>query len=197
MDFETFNLCLHFVHNRPWQLGMLRVKGEEIVESYSSFIKWNDDLKISRGAAAITGYDKAKVDKDGKAEEQVFEVIYKWLKECDYIVGHNILNFDYYLFNWWCKMRGLDGRFFVHKALDTHLLARGLKDNLPFDRTKYPSLLEYQYKLDHLHTKTKTNLTTLGKEYGIEFEYDKLHDADNDIKLNLLVWNKLKWQVEV
>jgi hypothetical protein len=40
-------------------------------------------------------------------------------------------------------------------------------------------------------------LTALGKENGIEHDYEKLHDAINDLDLNLKVWNKLKWQIEV
>jgi len=37
----------------------------------------------------------------------------------------------------------------------------------------------------------------LGKENGIEHDYESLHDAINDLDLNLKVWNKLKWQIEV
>ena len=41
----------------------------------------------------------------------------------------------------------------------------------------------------------KTNLTALGKEYNIDHNYDKLHDALVDLELNLKVWNKLKWKL--
>jgi len=43
----------------------------------------------------------------------------------------------------------------------------------------------------------KTNLTSLGKEYNIDHEYDKLHNAIVDLRLNLKVWNKLKYQIEI
>jgi hypothetical protein len=43
----------------------------------------------------------------------------------------------------------------------------------------------------------KSSLTFLGKENGIEHDYESLHDAINDLDLNLKVWNKLKWQIEV
>ena len=50
------------------------------------------------------------------------------------------------------------------------------------------------------HTRVKgvrTNLSSLGKEYEINHDYDKLHDALVDLELNIKVWNKLKWQVDL
>ena len=59
-------------------------------------------------------------------------------------------------------------------------------------------LLEYQYKILNTRKKNvKSSLTFLGKENGIEHDYESLHDAINDLDLNLKVWNKLKWQIEV
>jgi hypothetical protein len=37
----------------------------------------------------------------------------------------------------------------------------------------------------------------LGKEFSIEHEYDRLHDAIIDLKLNLKVWNKLKYMIDL
>jgi len=31
IDLETENLCLSFVNNRPWQCGMIKVKGNELL----------------------------------------------------------------------------------------------------------------------------------------------------------------------
>ena len=35
------------------------------------------------------------------------------------------------------------------------------------------------------------------REFDIEHDYGKLHNALVDLELNLKVWNKLKWNVEV
>ena len=43
----------------------------------------------------------------------------------------------------------------------------------------------------------RTNLTALGKEYNISHDYEKLHDALVDLELNLKVWNKLKWEIDL
>jgi len=60
------------------------------------------------------------------------------------------------------------------------------------------SLIEYQYKLLHTYKKgIKTNLTALGKDYTIDHDYENLHNAIVDLELNLKVWNKIKFQVEI
>ena len=43
----------------------------------------------------------------------------------------------------------------------------------------------------------KTNLTALGKEFRINVDYENLHRGGNDIKLNMLVWDKLKLIIEI
>ena len=37
----------------------------------------------------------------------------------------------------------------------------------------------------------------LAKENDIEFDENKLHDALYDLEINLKVWNKLKYQIEL
>ena len=91
---------------------------------------------------------------------------------------------------------GLDYRHLMDKMIDTNCVARGLKLGIPFKRDE--QFLTYQYKM--LHTKkkgVKTNLQFLGKEYDIKFNPDMLHDALNDLDLNIKVWNKIKWHIDI
>jgi hypothetical protein len=37
----------------------------------------------------------------------------------------------------------------------------------------------------------------MGKYYNIKHDYDKLHNALVDLELNLKVWNKLKWEIDL
>ena len=85
---------------------------------------------------------------------------------------------------------------YVDKMIDTNCIARGIKyGELP---KKDDNLTEYQYRLANSPRKdVKTNLTALGKEFSIEHEYDRLHDAIVDLKLNLKVWNKLKYMIDI
>lgn len=197
VDFETFNLALTFVQNRPWECGMLRVVGNEIVDSKEFLIKWDTDLKIGEQAALITRYDPLRMKRDGRPPEEVFPTIYDWLEKADRIVAHNGFGFDMYLFIEWCKLEKREWRWFLPKLIDTNLLAKGVKLNQPYQPGQ--SLIEYWFKMYDLRAPrgTKTNLTALGKEFEIQHDYDNLHSALVDLDLNVKIWNKLKWQVEI
>ena len=43
----------------------------------------------------------------------------------------------------------------------------------------------------------RTSLAYLGKEYEIEHDDDDLHDAVVDLRLNIKVWNKIKWMIDL
>ena len=72
IDCETFNLCLNFCHNLPWQISMLKVKGDKVIDSKDFYIKWDTHLKISKEAARITRYSQSTVDKKGLPPKEVF-----------------------------------------------------------------------------------------------------------------------------
>ena len=91
IDFETFNVNLNFFSNRPWQVGMLKVEDGAIKDSFDEMLRWDSDLKISKEAARITGYNQFVFDKKARPEKEVFQTVYDWLDDSDYIVGHNIV----------------------------------------------------------------------------------------------------------
>ena len=196
IDCETLNLCLNKCHNLPWQVSMIKVKGGKRVADKDFFIKWNTNLQISEDAARITRYDQRKIDKIGVAPEEVFPTIQDWLDNSDFIVGHNVLGFDIYLIKDLYEIHGADWKPLVSKFIDTNCLARGIKFGAEYRQGD--DLLAYQYRMYHTRKKgVRTNLTALGKEYQIEHNYDKLHDALVDLELNIKVWDKLKWQIEI
>jgi DNA polymerase III epsilon subunit-like protein len=195
-DLETFNLCLNFCHNLPWQASALKVVGDKSIDERDFYIKWDTKLKISADAARITRFNPRTIETMGKPPEEVFRQLYEWYESCDYLVGHNILGFDIYLIAEWYKLMNKPWKHLMNKVIDTNCLAKGLK----MGRNKKPeeSLLEYQYKCHHRVEKgVKTNLTALGKEYQIEHDYENLHNSLNDLQLNLLVWNKLKLSIDI
>ena len=196
IDCETENLCLNRCHNLPWQISMIKIKGEKKIAEKDFYIKWDSKLKISKEAARITRYSQTKMNKLGVKPEEVFPTIQDWLDNCDYIAGHNVLGFDFYLLKHLYALMGQKHTHLAPKMIDTHCLARGVK----FGSRMAPneSLLAFQYRM--LHTKkrgVKTNLAALGKEFEIKHNPDKLHDALVDLELNIKVWNKLKWMIEV
>jgi DNA polymerase III alpha subunit (gram-positive type) len=196
-DFETLNLCLNFCHNLPWQLGMVKVKGDQIIESKDILIKWNTHLRISEGAARITRYDQSKVDRLGITPDEAFGLMDEWLNDCDHVFAHNGVGFDLPLVKEWYKSYESDGwKAIRDKLIDTNLIAKGIKLGMPYKATE--NLFSYQYRMyHHVQKGLKTSLTTLGKEFEIPHNYENLHDAVCDLELNVKVWNKLKWQVEI
>jgi len=196
IDVETFNLCLNIENNLPWQISMLKVKGNDIVNHKDMLVKWETDLKISADAARITRHDPNKVQKLGISPEEAFEQMYDWLCSAHKIVGHNIFGFDIYLIRGLCKKFNKPWKQFVNKIIDTNCIAKGIKfGELP---TKDENITEYQYRMCNVFRKgVKTSLSALGKEFSISHDYERLHDALVDLELNLKVWNKLKFMIDL
>tara|TARA_R110000744_G_scaffold193521_1_gene312408 strand:+ start:1012 stop:1650 length:639 start_codon:yes stop_codon:yes gene_type:complete len=196
IDCETFNLCLNFAHNLPWQISMLKVQGDHVQSSKDFYIKWDTHLKIGKEAARITRYSDKKMERLGIAPEEAYPTIKDWLDNADYIIGHNILGFDIYLIKGLYEYMGHDYTPLVEKMIDTNCIARGIKSGM--DYAPEDDFLEYQYKMVNKRIKgVRTSLTALGKEYELEHDYDKLHNALVDLELNLKLWNKLKWQIDL
>jgi hypothetical protein len=119
------------------------------------------------------------------------------LEQADYIIMHNGLKFDLYLLKDYAKMMGKPWKWMMPKILDTKSIAQGIKMGIPY-KPKDGEFLEYQYRMANIIAHgIKTRLAILGKEYNIPHDYENLHDAIVDLELNLKVWNKLKFQIEI
>ncbi len=196
IDCETYNLCLNFCHNVTWQVSMIKTDGTKKLDEKDYYIKWDTDFKISEDAARITRYDEDYVNKVGKNVKQTLPTIIKWLDEADYIVGHNILGFDIYLIKELYKIAGKDYKHLVSKTIDTNCIARGIKMDIPYKPEE--DFIEYQYRIYNTRRKgIRSNLTALGKEFDIEHDYQNLHNALVDLELNVKVWNRLKYSLEL
>ena len=197
IDCETFNLCLNDCHNLPWQIAMIKYKGNKIIKSWDINIKWDTDLKIGEEAARITRFNKKDHERKAIDHAQAFSIISEQLDSCDFVAGHNLLGFDLYLLKSYYNKMGKCYKHLVDKVIDTLSLAKGIKFGIPYKKEE-SSLIEYQYKMCHTFKKgVKASLSYLGKENDIQHDYDKLHDALVDLELNIKVWDKLKWRIEI
>ena len=195
-DFETFNLNLHDSFNLPWQIGMIKVKGNKKIADKNIDISWERELNVGKEAARITRFSPSKYKKLAVPYDEIFPTIKDWLDNADYIIGHNILGFDIYLIKDYYQFMGEDYNHLLPKLIDTNCIARGSKIDLPYKRDE--QFLTYQYKMLHTRKKgVRTSLLALGKEYDLEFDPDNLHDALNDLELNIKVWNKIKWHIDI
>ena len=196
VDFETENLCLHGEENLPWQAAMVLSSGGNLINHKNFYVKWHRELKVSKEAARITRFSLADYKKKALPIEDIFPTMKDWFDKADYILGHNILGFDIYLMRYIYSYMGEDYMPLMHKIIDTNCIAKGIKFGIFYKPEE--DFLEYQYKIMHTRRKgVRTNLMSLGKEFKIEHNYDKCHDAIVDLELNLKVWNQLKYQIEL
>jgi DNA polymerase III epsilon subunit-like protein len=190
---------LHFCRNRPWQVGVIKAKGDKIVESHDLRVRWNDapHLKIGVEAAAITRFNPQEHERLAIQPKAAFDVFWPLLQEADYIIGHNILKFDLYLLKGYAEFMGVDWKWITSKILDTRAIAQGIKLEVPY-KPEEGSFLEWQYRVTNTIARgVKTSLKSLGPEYGIQHDYERLHDAIVDLELNFKVWQHLKKQIEI
>lgn len=197
IDCETYNLCLNSFYNRPWQVATLSAIGSEMISFNDLYIKgWPEKLIMSPEAAAITRFDPLKLERIGVHPKVAFEKIDKELQSADFIIGHNVIGFDIYLLKGYYEYIGRDWSFIMPKLIDTFPLIKGHKLNYPLRDKK--DLSKYQYQVYHKIAKgVKSRLEVVGREFEIEHDYENLHDGLNDLKLNLKVWNKLKFMINI
>lgn len=194
IDLETSTAAQHEAWNLPWQASVVIFQNNQIIREHDYFIKWNPLLQVSKGAAIKTRYNERDVIEKGLPPDKVYDLLLPEIEAADFVVGHNILFFDIYIWQAWARKIGKEVYNFVPKAIDTAAVAKGIKlETSPKDQSDF---LAWQYRSLHTRKKgLKFSLESLGKEFGIEHNYDKLHNALVDLELNVKVFKQLKYGV--
>lgn len=196
-DYETCGLNLGSLNNKPWQLAFLLCEGKRIISRHNFWLRWSE-LNVSPEAARITGWTKKKYEKLAVDPKEPLELFEKYLYDDDYLkVGHNILGFDVYIHNINRQLLGKSPDYsYVNRLVDTNCIAKGIK--MEINLNKDDDFLLWQYRMvDAKQKGVKTNLKQLCKDYDIDFDPSKLHDALYDIEKNYEVFQKLIWAFEV
>lgn len=192
-DFETCNLNL-LTYNKPWELSFLVVENNTIIDQKQFYIKWND-LNISDGAREKTRFNEQLWREKSIDPLTVLKEFDKYLYNDKYFfVAHNQLSFDCYIHNIFRKLLGFPTDYsYINRCMDTNCLAKALKLGIFDLPDTFPDLLAFQYRMQAKKVKgLKTNLEALGKEFGIQFDYENLHQANQDTALTFCVFNELK-----
>ena len=123
-------------------------------------------------------------------EKYIYDPKYK-------IVGHNILGFDVYIHGILRSLCGQEPDYsYVSRCIDTNCIARAIKNQIKLQEGD--DFLSWQYKLLHHRTRgVKTNIKQLLKDYAIDFDEAKLHDALYDIEVNFKIFQKQLWDSEI
>lgn len=196
-DFETCGLNLGSLSNKPWQLAFLVIENGKISERVDYWLKW-DNLKVSAGAARVTGWTAQAYKKKAVDPHEPLRHFEKYLYDPSYIkVGHNVLGFDVYIHGIYRRLLGkLPDYSYLSELIDTLSLAKAIKNNIQYDVSE--DFLSWQYKLnDFINKKVKTSLTQVCKDYDIDFDPKKLHNALYDIEKNYEVFKKMIWDIEI
>lgn len=177
-DVETESLNLY--SSRPWQVAWINFdhKGN-ILEKQDRYIWW-DDLNISEDAKRITHFDYYKYKKLAEPAKEVWNDFSKTYldKNCG-LVYHNGIAFDSYQINNWTKELKIftPWKDNLTRFIDTHLISKGIKLEMKVDKDNF---LEWQYKINSIRAKVKTNLKTMCQENDIEFDESRAHEAMYD-----------------
>lgn len=195
-DFEGCNVCLHECNNLPWQVGAILQRNNKIEDTYSTLIKWPEPLNVSKIAAKITRYDAKKVEEFGKPPEQVLDELLKRFHQSDIIAGYNIIGYDGYVTQAFCRKLGRAPYNIVPKMFDLFPISKAVKLEIPYNSNE--DFTAWQYRLFHRIQKgLKTKPEIFGKELGIEIDVNQLHDALYDIQLLTKIWDKLKYMITI
>lgn len=193
-DFESqrLNVCHD---NLPFQLSWLVAKRNRILETHNHYLHW-ENFVMSPDAAMITRFDPRWV-KNGDDPTMVLD---KWETQAlgtnTLLIGSNILSFDCPLWNLWRRHMGRPATWaMLPQVIDIHLLARAFKLGIKPDRE---NLLAWQYKVNNNPVKgVKTGLSTMATEFKIDFDPNRLHEAEYDLGLTLQVYWKLVNLMEI
>ncbi len=194
LDTETSGLNLGFAV--PFQVSYAVFTIDKILEEHNEYIWW-DDLRMSEGAAKVTRFDYARYKSLAKDPTEVLERFDSYLYRPDMIpLGHNLYGYDSMIHAVWRRKVGLPEDYsYLSRALDTVALSKAYKKGIKPDRE---NMTPWTYRLMGLVEKgLKTNLAQMGRDLGIEFRAEDLHDSRADVRLNIEIFRQLLWKVEV
>lgn len=196
LDFETYNLCLHRDFNAPWQAGLMLVQNSQVLESKELLFNWGGRFAMKSSNPSFSHYSERRIQEEGMLPKDAFKFIVDSIDNSDYLIGHNLLKFDVFILKELAALFGGNYHNWIKKIIDTKTLALAIKLNV--NKTLDEPLLDFQFRFLNFFTKgLKTNLTHLCKEYDIPVDETKTHDAIEDLKLNLQVFNKQKYQLDI
>ena len=195
-DFETENVRL-IGKNRPWQLGYVIAKGDEIIKEKEEYIFW-EDLNVSEGAARVTRFNLFKYKEVAKFNKEILEEFETYFYNPEYInIAHNSHNFDCFIHNIWRTELGFKSDYsYLNKTIDSNALAKMIK--LGIKQVDRQSWKQEMFKFaEYVEKGLKSSIKVLCKEFDIDYNEELAHSALYDAQKNLQIWNKLKTMIDI
>ncbi len=196
LDAETESLSGYF--SRPWQISWLVVENERVVEEFDLF-PLISDLKVSQGAAAVTGFNFEEYKSKATDALEVCNKLDQYLYNEEYkIVGQNLLGFDVYQlrnFRRYCGKK--EDYSFIHRIYDTMSIGKAIQLGIPFP-TEQEDITPWMYRLINYRKKgLKSNLEFQCKMLDIPYNKELAHQANFDIKMTMEIFKKQYQKLEM
>jgi DNA polymerase III epsilon subunit-like protein len=194
LDVETEGLNL--VSSRSWQCSWIVAEGKKIVSKHDKYIKW-PDLKVSEGAAKVTGFSFEDYSRHAEDPKKCFDELSVYLYNPEYlIIGQNLLGFDVYMINVWRKALGMNSDYsFLDRIIDTKSLSTAIFKQILPDKSNF---LSWQYKvLNHREKGLKTSQAFMLKHYNIPHDPKMLHNSLYDVEMTFEIFKKQIYDIEV
>ncbi len=193
-DVETTGLNLGF--SLPFQISYAVFTMDRILEEHNFFIAW-DDLRMSEGAARITRFNPDEYQRQAIDGEAVLKSFDAYLYDPDiFPIGQNVLGYDSMIHAVWRRRLGVPIDYsYLDRSFDTVALSKAYKKGIKPDIQDF---IPWQYRmLGIVERGLKTSLSTMGKELEVPFNPDLLHDSREDIRLNIGIFRKLLFKLEI
>lgn len=186
----------------PTQVSFATFTLKKDIEIVDRYIYWSEaDLRMSRGAAAVTRFNRAQYEERAEDPRKVLEMFEDNLySKSKYPVGHNILGYDSMLINNWRRKLGLKPRYdyLVGHCYDTNALYKAYKLNMIPDLSSDINFLAWQYKsLSYYKQGFKSGISTALKEFKICISEDELHEASTDTIAVKEIFRQIVWKLEI
>lgn len=195
-DLETCSLNL-MESNYPWQIAWTVGTNKKIIEHHNHYINWGFPLKVSKGAAMVTGFDQTVIDRMGESPVVVYKLFNQYLLNPKYrLISHNWLGFDSMVRAFWAAEIDHEHDYdYLDRLIDTNCIAKAIKKGIKPDRANFR---QWQFKMTSVIEKgLKTSLGVSLDEYKIPVDKSLLHRADYDTPKNLELWWKQMWEIEI
>ncbi len=188
-DTETQNLNLAY-NNLPWEIAWAVYDDGKLVKQEEHMLFW-PNFQISDGAKFITKFDYNKYNAFAKSPKLVWDKFAPIYFDPNIILlGHNVIGFDIFIMNNLARElfnKTIDYNVIMSRILDTNCLAKML--NKEDNEFKFTDLAEKMIKYTKFFQKgRKTSLGIMAKQYEIEYDENKTHQALYDIELNYKVF---------
>ncbi len=131
-DFETTGLNLGFA--LPWQVSYAVFTMDKILEEHNFYIWW-DNLRMSEGAARVTGFNPSFYKESAMEPDIVQQSFESYLYNENLMpVGHNLYGYDSMIHAVWRRKLGFKPDYsYLNRSLDTVALSKALKKGIKPD----------------------------------------------------------------